>query len=218
MVVFTKPYHDVLGMRKKYCGVPLAVLIAAVLTTSSSLVSMSSAAMGPGQQSSGDVVVGEQLIKPACDKLSYRVVELPNKLRVLLIHDPETDKAAAALDVSLHAALATSTVNTTAAAVGVHHTSMLTITCARSASSLQSDSTVALLTFLGYSSPMHASLRTGWIPSAPKQPSPPLDCCWVPNPSLQLCCCLSTSALLRCAAAGALLLFLRYAGACGQHV
>lgn len=47
------------------------------------------------------VRVGEQMIKPACDKLAYRVVQLPNNLRILLIHDPETDKGAAALDVSV---------------------------------------------------------------------------------------------------------------------
>jgi len=46
------------------------------------------------------VVTTESIIKPACDKLSYRSVLLPNKLKVLLISDPETDKAAAALDVS----------------------------------------------------------------------------------------------------------------------
>jgi hypothetical protein len=87
-------------MGNKYCGVPI-VLIATFLTTEGSLLFLLSPAMSPGPLSSGHVVVGEQLIKPACDKLSYRVVELPNKLRILLIHDPETDKAAAALDVSL---------------------------------------------------------------------------------------------------------------------
>lgn len=43
---------------------------------------------------------GDAVIKPACDKLAYRSITLPNRLRVLLISDPETDKAAAALDVS----------------------------------------------------------------------------------------------------------------------
>lgn len=43
---------------------------------------------------SGDV------IKPANDKLEYKVITLDNGLRALLVHDAETDKAAAALDVS----------------------------------------------------------------------------------------------------------------------
>lgn len=43
--------------------------------------------------------VSEQLVKPACDKLAYRHVRLSNGLRVLLISDPETDKAAASLNV-----------------------------------------------------------------------------------------------------------------------
>ncbi|WIA29727.1 hypothetical protein OEZ86_012206 [Tetradesmus obliquus] len=43
--------------------------------------------------------ISEDVIKPRCDKLGYRVVKLPNELRVLLISDPETDKAAAALNV-----------------------------------------------------------------------------------------------------------------------
>lgn len=46
------------------------------------------------------VKVSEDIVKPACDKLSYRVVHLQNNLRVLLVHDPETEKGAAALDVS----------------------------------------------------------------------------------------------------------------------
>ncbi|GLQ29816.1 insulinase family protein [Litoribrevibacter albus] len=39
------------------------------------------------------------VIQPDTDKKSYQYIELPNKLRVLLISDPATDKAAAALDV-----------------------------------------------------------------------------------------------------------------------
>lgn len=48
-----------------------------------------------------DVVIGDELLKPACDKLGYRFLHLPSGLKVLLISDPDTDKAAAALDVSL---------------------------------------------------------------------------------------------------------------------
>lgn len=39
------------------------------------------------------------LVKPKTDKLLYKIITLPNKLRAILISDPETDKAAASLDV-----------------------------------------------------------------------------------------------------------------------
>lgn len=45
--------------------------------------------------------VADQMQKPQLDNRSYRVVMLPNKLEVLLIHDPETDKASAAMDVNI---------------------------------------------------------------------------------------------------------------------
>jgi insulysin len=38
---------------------------------------------------------------PLLDDRSYRVIRLPNKLEALLVHDPETDKASAALDVNV---------------------------------------------------------------------------------------------------------------------
>lgn len=47
----------------------------------------------------GVVVVAENLEKPDLDTRSYRVIQLPNKLEALLVHDPETDKSSAALDV-----------------------------------------------------------------------------------------------------------------------
>jgi insulysin len=34
-----------------------------------------------------------------CDELSYRIITLKNGMRAVLASDPETDKAAAALDV-----------------------------------------------------------------------------------------------------------------------
>ena len=40
-------------------------------------------------------------IKPQSDKLQYRFITLPNGLKALLVSDPETDKAAASLDVSV---------------------------------------------------------------------------------------------------------------------
>ncbi|KAF2685190.1 hypothetical protein K458DRAFT_417258 [Lentithecium fluviatile CBS 122367] len=43
----------------------------------------------------------EDLERPALDDRSYRIVTLPNKLEVLLIHDPNTDKSSAALDVNV---------------------------------------------------------------------------------------------------------------------
>lgn len=46
-------------------------------------------------------VLADHLERPALDNRSYRVVRLPNQLEALLIHDPETDKAAAALDVNV---------------------------------------------------------------------------------------------------------------------
>lgn len=41
----------------------------------------------------------KNIVKPRNDKLDYRIVELGNGLRATLVSDPQTDKAAAALDV-----------------------------------------------------------------------------------------------------------------------
>ncbi|KAJ4171777.1 metalloprotease [Fusarium falciforme] len=41
------------------------------------------------------------LEKPLLDDRDYRVVRLDNELEALLVHDPETDKASAALDVNV---------------------------------------------------------------------------------------------------------------------
>ncbi len=43
----------------------------------------------------------ESLETPSLDDRSYRVVKLPNQLEVLLVHDAETDKASAAMDVNV---------------------------------------------------------------------------------------------------------------------
>src|SRR5579862_440817 len=40
-----------------------------------------------------------ELEKPSLDRRAYRVIQLPNKLEVLLAHDADTDKASAAMDV-----------------------------------------------------------------------------------------------------------------------
>ena len=47
------------------------------------------------------VLLTDQLEKPSLDNRDYRVVRLENDLEALLVHDPETDKASAALDVNV---------------------------------------------------------------------------------------------------------------------
>lgn len=47
------------------------------------------------------VVLTDSLEKPPLDVRDYRVVRLGNGLVVLLAHDPQTDKASAALDVNV---------------------------------------------------------------------------------------------------------------------
>ena len=44
-------------------------------------------------------IITSEIEKPDLDNRSYRVIRLPNKLEALLTHDPDTDKASAALDV-----------------------------------------------------------------------------------------------------------------------
>ncbi|ODV92635.1 hypothetical protein CANCADRAFT_56288 [Tortispora caseinolytica NRRL Y-17796] len=46
-------------------------------------------------------VIADDIQKPLLDDRQYRVVQLPNQLEATLIHDPETDKASAALDVNV---------------------------------------------------------------------------------------------------------------------
>ncbi|KAL9616727.1 MAG: hypothetical protein Q9204_008547, partial [Flavoplaca sp. TL-2023a] len=45
--------------------------------------------------------VADQLEKPALDDRSYRVIRLPNQLEALLVHDPDTDKASASVNVNV---------------------------------------------------------------------------------------------------------------------
>lgn len=47
--------------------------------------------------------IADKLETPLLDNRSYRVIRLPNKLEALIIHDPDTDKASAALDVNVGA-------------------------------------------------------------------------------------------------------------------
>ena len=44
------------------------------------------------------------IIKPETDKRVYKLVELPNKIRCLLIQDDEAEKSAASLDVNIGSA------------------------------------------------------------------------------------------------------------------
>jgi insulysin len=43
----------------------------------------------------------DRLETPSLDDRDYRVIRLCNQLEVLLVHDPETDKASAAMDVNV---------------------------------------------------------------------------------------------------------------------
>ncbi|ODA82847.1 hypothetical protein RJ55_01356 [Drechmeria coniospora] len=47
------------------------------------------------------VLLTESLEKPSLDDRDYRVIRLENELEALLVHDPDTDKASAALDVNV---------------------------------------------------------------------------------------------------------------------
>lgn len=49
----------------------------------------------------GTQCLADALEKPLLDDRSYRVIRLPNQLEALLIHDPDTDKASAAMDVDV---------------------------------------------------------------------------------------------------------------------
>lgn len=45
--------------------------------------------------------LSENLEVPALDNRKYRVIRLSNKLEALLVHDPDTDKASAAVNVNV---------------------------------------------------------------------------------------------------------------------
>lgn len=46
-------------------------------------------------------LAGDDIEKSVVDNRSYRIIRLPNKLEALLVHDSETDKSSAALDVGV---------------------------------------------------------------------------------------------------------------------
>lgn len=58
-------------------------------------------AMGEALRSGSVESISDTMEKPLLDDRSYRVIQLPNQLEILLIHDPNTDKAAAAMDVNV---------------------------------------------------------------------------------------------------------------------
>lgn len=45
--------------------------------------------------------ITDKLETSSLDDRSYRVIRLPNKLEALLVHDPETDKASASVNVNV---------------------------------------------------------------------------------------------------------------------
>ncbi|KAK0522926.1 metalloprotease [Tilletia horrida] len=58
-----------------------------------------SAAAGASQHS--HAVFTKPIEVPSQDKRQYKLIQLPNALQVLLIHDPDTDKASAAMDIKV---------------------------------------------------------------------------------------------------------------------
>jgi Secreted/periplasmic Zn-dependent peptidases, insulinase-like len=57
--------------------------------------------MGEALPSGSVEPISDIMEKPLLDDRSYRVIQLLNQLEILLIHDPDTDKAAAAMDVNV---------------------------------------------------------------------------------------------------------------------
>lgn len=47
--------------------------------------------------------VTDHIERPSVDNRTYRVIRLQNKLEALIVHDPDTDKASAAMDVNVGA-------------------------------------------------------------------------------------------------------------------
>jgi secreted Zn-dependent insulinase-like peptidase len=67
------------------------------------MASLGSSAPGLPPINSHEAVerLADSLEAPSLDTRSYRVIRLPNQLEALLVHDPETDKASAAMDVNV---------------------------------------------------------------------------------------------------------------------
>lgn len=71
-----------------------------VAAADAAAVAAAQAAPPPAAAAAQCTTTCADLITPACDRLAYRCVVLPNRLRVLLVSDPETEKAACAMNVS----------------------------------------------------------------------------------------------------------------------
>jgi insulysin len=56
---------------------------------------------GDWKKSNGYSVYSKPIEQSLNDKREYRLLKLDNQLKVLLIHDPETDRASASLDVNI---------------------------------------------------------------------------------------------------------------------
>ena len=75
----------------------LTFYLSTLLTALCLLASNSVRAVEPG------VILDNVIVNPSSDR-TYRAIELPNGLRAILIHDPDTDKAAASLDIQVGSA------------------------------------------------------------------------------------------------------------------
>ena len=51
-------------------------------------------------RATGSDCLADELERPSQDDRTYRVIRLQNDLEALLIHDPATDKASAAMDIN----------------------------------------------------------------------------------------------------------------------
>ena len=55
--------------------------------------------MGEALRSGSVESISDTMETPLLDDRSYRVIQLPNQLEILLIHDSHTDKAAVVMDI-----------------------------------------------------------------------------------------------------------------------
>lgn len=101
----TRPYPDLLSRiavasPRSVRLVPLPILSSVHWTRRSSSHSPPNFTATPPIMAQIERIT-ENLEKPELDDRSYRVIRLPNKLEALLVHDPDTDKASAAVNVNV---------------------------------------------------------------------------------------------------------------------
>lgn len=101
----TRPYPDLLSRisvisPRSVRPVPLPILSSVHWTRRSSSHSTPNFTATPPIMAQIERIT-ENLEKPELDDRSYRVIRLPNKLEALLVHDPDTDKASAAVNVNV---------------------------------------------------------------------------------------------------------------------